>query len=211
MGRFSTVLFDWDGTLADTWKLRVAFLAHLIERFGLPVPDVEELRRNFRADYREHYAASGLSERQRQQTNMIWNAYKVGREQYSLFPGVMETIGTLSMRGVKLGVVSNGARVEVIQDTERFGIRRYLGCIVTLDDVPEFKPSPEGILHAIRLLGSSEKNTLYVGDMIEDVRAGKSAGVATAAVTSGMHFRDMLENEKPNYLFGSVNELLGLF
>ena len=80
-----------------------------------------------------------------------------------------------------------------------------------MDDTDEFKPSPRGIEIALERLGAGSSNAVYIGDMAEDILAGKRAGVKTAAVLTGVHRKDKLAREKPDYMLGSVSEVLNIF
>jgi len=78
------------------------------------------------------------------------------------------------------------------------------------DDVARGKPDPEPVRRALDALGLSERagEVLFVGDSPFDLRAGRAAGTRTAAVPWGASARSVLEAERPDFVFESLDELL---
>ena len=211
MTHFSTILFDWDGTLADTSRLRVDFIKHLLSRFGYPIPRTAHIKGLLESDYREHYKKLGLTVIQREEIPSLWKAFQEGREDYSLADGAAETLSRLKqLDGLKLGIVSNENRFELLKNISRLGLEGTFDCIIAFEDAHEFKPSPLGIRLALRELNSEASSAIYVGDMVGDIRTGKNAGVATACISKGLHPRWMLLKENPDYMLKNICSVMDL-
>jgi phosphoglycolate phosphatase len=172
-------LFDFDGTLADSFAAITASTNHVRTSYGLPALPEAEVRKfvgyglaNLLADlvpgapveeaiarYREHHAGVMVSETR-------------------LMSGVAETIPELAHRGLRLAVCSN-KRVEFTRELVRtLGLGDYFTCVLGPDDVGQRpKPDPAMLLEGLTRLKVSANDAVYVGDMIVDVQTAKAAGV----------------------------------
>ncbi len=99
------------------------------------------------------------------------------------FVGVMDVLDDLRRGGYRMGVVSSRRRHTLEWGLERTGIGAYLDIVVGLDDVSEPKPSPEGLLKALRGVGIAPTRAVYVGDSEVDVLAGRRAGTTAWRAT----------------------------
>jgi phosphoglycolate phosphatase len=181
------VLFDFDGTLADSFAAITASTNHVRQTYGLPpLPEaevrryvghglhnlMEELCPGFPADeavsrYREHHPA------------VMYSGTR-------LFPGVADTLAELHRRGVRMGVCSNKAVKFSKELTKALGIDVYLTEVLGPEDAGgKPKPDPTMLLEACRRLGVRPADTVYVGDMSIDVHAGRNAGIPVWLVHAG--------------------------
>lgn len=175
----NAVLFDFDGTLADSFAAITASTNHVRASYGLPPMAEAEVRRyvgygldNLMADlvpgapvdeavatYRTHHATVMLT-------------------QTRLMPGAVEAIPELARRGLKLAVCSN-KRVEFTRELVRaLGLSGYFVCVLGPDDVGgRAKPDPAMLLEGLTRLGIPAAEALYIGDMVVDVQTARAAGV----------------------------------
>jgi 2-phosphoglycolate phosphatase len=182
------VLFDFDGTLADSFAAIAASTNHVRHSYGLPaMPEaevrkyvghglknlMEELCPGFDAEeavrrYREHHP-----------TVMVSGT--------KLFPGVADTLRTLHARGIKLGVCSNKAVQFTRALVRDLGLGEVMSGVFGPEDAGgKPKPDPTMLHEACRRLEITPGETVYVGDMIVDVQAGKAAGIPVWLVHVGM-------------------------
>jgi len=184
------VLFDLDGTLADTAPDLAAALNKLRADQGLePVP-LERLRPFASAGARglvhigfgvkpgdDDYAAlrEAFLEAYRENTCV----------DTKLFPGVAELLAELARRSIAWGIVTNKAT----RFTERIVAALGLApaCMVCGDTTPHLKPHTAPMLHAAEQLALAAKDCLYLGDDLRDIQAGRAAGMRTIAVEWGYH------------------------
>lgn len=108
-----------------------------------------------------------------------------------------------------MAVVSNMPSLFLREHLQRFGIDGYFEAITGQDDCEEQKPSPKPILVTLEKLGSRPERSAYVGDMEEDIIAGKRARVYTFAICrdKGYHPSWRLERQNPDFLISSFEEL----
>jgi phosphoglycolate phosphatase len=196
--QISTVLFDLDGTLADTAPdLARALNELLIENARAPLP-YEMIRPQVSHGARALIALGfGLEpdtpyfELLRQRLLEIYQA-DLCRET-KLFPGMTEILDALPARGCNWGVVTNKPAFLTEPLMAALGLDTRAACIVSGDSTNNRKPHPEPMLHACALAGSRPEQCLYVGDAERDVTAGKMAGMRTLVALFGY----IGDNERP--------------
>jgi phosphoglycolate phosphatase len=184
------VLFDLDGTLADTAPdLAGAVNRMLLARGREPVP-LEALR-----PLASHGArgligrAFGLLpadagyEALRQE---FFREYEAALcEESSLFPAMAETLTALEGDGIRWGIVTNKIARFTEPLVRALGLAERAACIVSGDTTQHAKPHPAPLLHALGQVGSAADEALYVGDDLRDVQAGQAAGIRTVAAAYG--------------------------
>lgn len=184
------VLFDFDGTLADTAPdLAAAVNRMLVEQGYEPLP-LERLRPFASAGARGLlHAAFGLKPDDAE--------YKAMREEFldlyaetccretRLFPGVAELLEELGKRGLRWGVVTNKST----RFTEEILAHLELkpDCVACGDTTPHLKPHPASLLHAAEQLGLAPAACAYLGDDLRDMKAAIAAGMRPIAVDWGYH------------------------
>ncbi len=187
---FQAVLFDLDGTLADTAPdLGCAANAVLAEA-GLPPKPLAELRPYTSSGVRGLLMASfGITPEHpdypRLSTRFLEHYMNALCVHTRLFDGIPLLLDTLEQAGIAWGIVTNKRSRFTDPLVAQLGLTPRTHCVVSGDTTPEAKPSPRPILHACALLGSSPSQTLYVGDDLRDIQAGEAAGCRTAAVSYG--------------------------
>jgi HAD superfamily hydrolase (TIGR01509 family) len=181
------MLFDFDGTLADSFAAIAASTNHTRNVFGLPAMTTSDIR---------SYVGHGLVQLM---TDLVPTApsadeaVRIYREhhrtiavaQTTLLPGVAETIAELHRRGIALGVCSNKAVSFTTELEKHLFPAGTFGAVLGPEDVGRPKPDPAMLVEACRRLGVPVSESVYVGDMSVDVLTGKAAGMATWLVPGG--------------------------
>lgn len=208
---FDCLLWDIDGTLIDTTTLIVEALDHTYRTFLSRTLPPDEIRAIIGTPLvKQIYALGdprsfGVSpEAMMEEFIRYYEAHK-SRERIIDTAVAMLVAGKRS--GRPTGLVTSKNREEIANTLPRLGIAPYVDCIVSADDVQRPKPDPEGLLLALKRLSARPETTLYIGDTVHDMRAGKSARVARCAVTWGAATRAQLEAERPEYLLEDPSEL----
>jgi phosphoglycolate phosphatase len=188
--RVQAVLFDLDGTLADTSPDLTYALNQLFAKYGKPSLDYELVRKN---TSRGSVAMIQLgfdkpldeedSNQLREEFMQIYAENLCDRTQ--LFPGVNELLDVLDERELPWGIVTNkpGALAEPL--VQELGIAFRAICMVSGDSLSRRKPDPDQLHHAANMLGVEEQDIVYMGDDPRDVKAGKAAGMKTAVAAYG--------------------------
>jgi phosphoglycolate phosphatase len=109
------------------------------------------------------------------------------------YPGVRETLEKMSAIGLTLAVASNKSESHCREILRLLQSEKLFAAILGADSVTERKPSPEPLFHLMRQFGCGLEKTVMVGDSINDMRAGKAAGVFTIGCSYGYGSREELE------------------
>lgn len=183
------ILFDLDGTLADTAPDLAAAVNHLRLERGLEPAPYAVLRPTASAGARGMIgAAFGLKpgdegyETLRQQ----WFArYQAAMAVHStLFEGVPELLAGISACGMAWGIVTNKPSRFTDPLVPQIGLA-HAGCVVSGDTTPHAKPHPAPLVEGALRLGMAPEHCWYVGDDVRDVEAGRAAGMVTVACAWG--------------------------
>jgi phosphoglycolate phosphatase len=178
------ILFDWDGTLADT--LGAIYEANVTVMTGLDLPfDRDLYRRHFAPDWRVMYTRLGVPEDRLEEANTSWWA-ALGHDDTALFPGVREALERLAGAGHPLAVVTAGRSDRVGAELRRLGLEPLFGAIVYGDDFPAQKPDPAPFRAALERLGLADRiaASRYVGDTPDDMRMAVAAGARGIGIES---------------------------
>ncbi|MFV0462454.1 MAG: HAD-IA family hydrolase [Nostocoides sp.] len=184
-GPWTTVLFDFDGTLADTIPLIVASYRYTLARAGLPeVPD-EQVRswigRPLEPVLEERYPGRGA------ELTAIYRAWNLSHHDELILavPGMADALADLSRHGIRMGVVSSKATATVRLGLRAVGLDHLIDVLAGLDDTDRHKPDPAPLVCAATRLGVAPGECAYVGDADVDVLAARAAGMAAIGVTWG--------------------------
>jgi len=185
-----TVLFDLDGTLADTAPDLAYALNCLLreqERAPLPYEIIRpEVSHGATALVRLGFGLSNDDPVFGALRERLLSLYQqhLARET-RLFDGMEELLDFIEQRGMNWGVVTNKPAFLTQPLMAKLGLAKRAACIVSGDTTANKKPHPEPLLHACRLAGSEAAQCLYVGDAERDIRAGHHAGMPTLVAMFG--------------------------
>jgi 2-phosphoglycolate phosphatase len=214
-----TVIFDLDGTLVDSADAYFRLVEMTLDHLGLPSVKRERILQaadNGDFDWNLVLPPDLPVEKTHVIKKEAWDYLRViypavFAETVRLFPGVVQVIEGIAAAGMRMGIVTSTPRVSMahkIHLLKESGIEHHFGALVTADDAPRKKPDPDPLIACIRSLGSIAEKSLYVGDTRSDIRAGKAAGMKTAAVLTGFDSREVLIKEAPDLLLPSVVDLV---
>jgi 2-phosphoglycolate phosphatase len=183
------ILFDLDGTLADTAPDLAAAVNLLRTERGLAPTPYAILRPTASAGARGMIgAAFGLApgDEGYEDLRLAWfDHYQAAMAVHSsLFEGVVELLDGIRAAGMEWGIVTNKPARFTDPLVPQIGLA-HAGCIVSGDTTPHAKPHPAPLLEAARRLGIDPAHCWYVGDDLRDIEAGRAAGMVTVACNWG--------------------------
>ena len=207
--RYAAVLFDFDGTLADSYAAIAASVNHVRSQRGMTDLSIDEVKRYVGrgADYLLTHTVPGgnLAD-----DFACYRAHHPGvmLTMTHFLPGAAALLIELHLAGKKIGLCSNKPRLFSQELLEHLEAAAYFNIVLGPEDVTHPKPAPDMILRAIDRLGIPAEHVLYVGDMVVDIQTARAAGVHIWAVATGSEDRRALEDAKPNRLLADLREML---
>ena len=183
------VLFDLDGTLADSAPDLVAALATLCIEIDHAGPDPVAVSRVVSAGGRA-ILRCGLPGFDEARIEALLPRYldlyaERGNTSTELYAGIEPILEDLDARGILWGVVTNKVGWLAAPMMEHLGLSTRCAALVAGDTLPKRKPDPDPVLHACALLDVEPARTLFVGDDLRDIEAGRAAGTGTVAAAWG--------------------------
>lgn len=184
------VLFDLDGTLADTAADLAAALDAMMLADGLDALPFDQVRpwvswgamRMIRLGYGEALDEASVDALRRR----FLAHYESGLCRHSrLYPGVAELLARFEAAALPWGIVTNKPGWLTEPLLAGLGLAERAGTVICGDTLPHPKPHPMPLLHAARELGVPAANCIYVGDSVLDIKAGRAAGMYTVAAAWG--------------------------
>ena len=208
MKKLSCVIFDIDGTLAETNDLIFASFNYVAERYLRKRFAPEEITAMFGPP--EEVAIERLVGAERYPIAIadFFDFYKSNfRSMAKLHSGMLDVLRLLKLKGILLAVFTGKGSHSTDITLEELGIRQYFDMIVTGHSVTYHEPSSEGIQKVIKHFGLRRNQVLMVGDAVSDVKAAHEAGILVAAVVWDSYGKDGVMEMKTDFLFHDVKEL----
>ena len=212
--KYSTYIFDLDGTLLDTLADLAAAVNYALRQHGMPEHTIDDVRRfvgNGVRKLMERAIPDGEKNPDFEATFATFREYYMHHSLDTTrpYPGIIETLEALKAKGCRLAVVSNkmmAATKELCQhffadtievaigENEAAGIRK--------------KPAPDTVFEALRKLGEEKDSAVYVGDSDVDLETANNSGLPCISVLWGFRDRDFLIQHGAKTFISAPSELL---
>ena len=212
--KYSTYIFDLDGTLLDTLADLAAAVNYALRQHGMPEHTIDDVRRfvgNGVRKLMERAIPDGEKNPDFEATFATFREYYMHHSLDTTrpYPGIIETLEALKAKGCRLAVVSNkmmAATKELCQhffadtievaigENEAAGIRK--------------KPAPDTVFEALRQLGEEKDSAVYVGDSDVDLETANNSGLPCISVLWGFRDRDFLIQYGAKTFISAPSELL---
>ncbi len=180
------VIFDVDGTIADSMWMWKRIDKEYLERFGIPLPDTLQAEIEGWSFYetavyfkKRFQIADPVEKIMADWNEMAWEKYE---KEVPLKAGVREFMQLCKSRGIKMGIATSNSR-ELLETVERIhGLTEYISCIRTGSEVQKGKPAPDIYLAVAKELQVEPAKCLVFEDLTAGIMAGKNAGMKVCAV-----------------------------
>ncbi len=208
--RFGAVLFDLDGTLAETRRDIATAVNLMLGERGLPELAVDRVARHVGRGARVLVTRSieestGGRTPEPAEVDRAYGSFHAHYLAHLLdhshvYPGIEELLARLGGAGVAMGVVTNKPVAPARKILDALGLAPNFAIVLGGESLPQRKPDPGPLLHAREALGAGERAALMVGDSEIDIAAARAAGFPVAAVTWGFLSRELLAAASPDFL-----------
>jgi len=181
------VVFDIDGVLVDSLDANLKFFQNLFSKVGYKRPTKEEYAPLFHRPMQEVIEIL-IQSKNEEEIQKIWDE---GNNRDELYPydlvkspeRVKEIIEELH-KNYRIGVATSRVKAGIYKIPVLAEIQKYIGVTITYEDTKEHKPHPEPLLLACKKLRVEPNEAVYIGDVENDVIAGKAAGMKTILFSS---------------------------
>ncbi len=197
--QFDLIVWDWDGTLADSTGMITNAILKAAEQVGLPPITAEAASNIIGLGLRESIEAlyGNLPAEKAQALAAQYTAnYYAGESEIPLFTGAADTIKALHKRGYKLAVATGKGRRGLNLALEHCGLGKYFHATRTVDECFS-KPHPQMLDELMDMLVVIPERTLMIGDTSYDLQMAQNAGVKSIGVTYGAQKAEQWQHFNP--------------
>jgi phosphoglycolate phosphatase len=206
---FDLIVWDWDGTIANSTGTITNAIVKAAEQVGLPTLDAVAASNIIGLGLKEsiNVLYGDIPTEKAQALAVQYTAnYYAGESEIPLFDGVKETIVELNRRGYKLAVATGKGRRGLNLALQHCGLTNYFHATRTVDECFS-KPHPQMLDELMDILVVTPESTLMIGDTSYDLEMAQNAGVASVGVTFGAQTRDKLVRYNPLRIFNQFCDL----
>ena len=201
--QFDLIVWDWDGTLADSTGMITNALLKAAEQVGLPVLTPQTASNIIGLGLREaiHNLYGEIPTEQAQALAKQYTTnYYAGESEIPLFAGAADTVKALHKRGFKLAVATGKGRRGLSLALEHCGLGKYFHSTRTVDECFS-KPHPQMLDELMEYLVVMPERTLMIGDTSYDLQMAQNAGVSSIGVTYGAQTAEQWQHLNPMHQF----------
>jgi phosphoglycolate phosphatase len=203
------IIFDFDGTLIDSYGAIAESLNHVRSAHKLPPIDPEKVKSMVGHGLEELIEEAIGPERVGEGVKLFREQYaQVCEERTSVLPQVKETIESLDGRGYQMGIASNKPSYFVRDILKALEMDHLFAEVVGPNDVATPKPDPEMLEMIMMRVGLGPDEVVYVGDMLLDIEVARRSGVPIYAIPTGSATREALLEGRPDRLLHKFSDLL---
>ncbi|MBS7614375.1 HAD family phosphatase [Candidatus Bathyarchaeota archaeon] len=206
---FELVIFDWDGTLADTLPAVVSVFQKVLRGIGCKVSDeflVKRIGIGARNMFKDALRSNNILFNETTIDELMEKKAKIQLEilnQIQLFPGAVELLKSLRPK-LKLALATMSNRYIIDRMLRIRGLEGYFDFVITADDVSKPKPDPEVFVACASKIGCPPEKCLVIEDSVFGVVAARMAKMRCIAIPSGAYSKVELEKENPDLIVDSL-------
>lgn len=198
------VIFDWDGTLLDSFRADTRAYRAMFRALGIDFSDLD-LARYYSPDWYRVYRAARIPKTQWPLADRLWRfAYR--KENPRLMSAARSVLDKLN-RSFALGLVTSGDRERVVRQLGQFALQDHFPVCICSEDAFPRKPHPAPLRAAIRGMGVRAADCVYVGDTPEDILMARRAQVRSIGVVGPFPSSARLKAAHPTILIKSLKDV----
>lgn len=211
---FKFIVFDFDGTIADTHVGIIRTFQETFRQMGLPVLSEEAISATIGLTLKDgfHAAVKDLTETQATQAAEIYRKIFPGIAIpcISVFPGIIEVLEKLRGMGYRMAIATSRSHSSLETIASNIGVDSFFEVMFGAEDVVNHKPAPDMVNLVLKKYSLSPDEVLVVGDANYDLLMGQGAGCRVCGVTWGNQSREKLASVGPDYIIDDIHQLLDI-
>lgn len=207
------VLFDFDGTLADTSESVILGYKTVFDKYA----------KDLKTDYNFFHSLLGPALLEifpkyikDVDVDILIKEYreacepKMGKDYIKLYPKVIETFKALKEKNIKIGVFTSRSNKSATRLLKMLEIYDYIDIFIGFNDVNNFKPDPEGIYLALNKLNLKPNELMMVGDHAHDITASKEANIYSVGVRYSYYGSDKLKELGADFIVDDLYQIIDI-
>jgi phosphoglycolate phosphatase-like HAD superfamily hydrolase len=206
-----TIVFDFDGTLADTLPSSLMSFGSTLQHFDIDLPKPITLGTYGHQSVEGMFQQAGISDKDKL-SRLIARYNSLYREiapvNASLFPGVGKTLNILRDRGYRLAIATNESRQNLDILLDAFNMRHIFSATCCADEVKQPKPWLDMGRKVLSEIGTAAIRSLMIGDSVCDIEMARNNRMNSCAVSWGATNFDRLLDASPNWAITDITQLL---
>lgn len=215
MTAYELLIFDFDGTIADSESVILDTMRYAFETAGVPVRPDADVRSRIGLDLHEMVRVLLGADAGDPLVDEIKDLYRdkwiaEAHERITLFDGIQALLEACLDRGQELTIATGKSRIGLERSLDAHDLGRYFTAWATPDQVANGKPAPDMIELLLSTRPYDRSRTLVIGDSTLDLEMGHAAQVHTCAVAWGTHGEDSLRAAEPHWFVPTMTDLARL-
>lgn len=206
------LVFDFDGTLADTTEGILQTTRATFARMGLPIPGDADIRVGIGLPLKGSLRTAGIPVDRLDEGSDVYHEifYDIAPKHITIYPGVRESLELLAAKGLRMGIATSRTEHSLVMLLEEHGILQYFEVLGSVGCVERPKPAPDLVQWVLERFGADPAEAMVIGDTTYDIEMGKAAHCKTCAVTYGNHPLEKLLTVSPDHVVQDLRELAAL-
>ena len=207
-----TILFDFDGTIADTLPVSFEAFKYVFDKYDKRTMTDHEIVQLF-GPIEDVIIRNHLSDKDKVEYAIedFYHQYEIGHHrEFESLADIHEMLNLVKDLDINLGIVTGKSRRSLTLSLEILNLYDYFDVTISGDEVKVAKPNPEGIQKALHLLHNTPSEAIFVGDSQADIAAGYSANVKTIAAQWFKTVQSTVYETKPSHVCKTIPDFIKL-
>jgi len=206
--KYTTVLFDFDGCIADTLPIWLRSFRKIYDDMGIDISDREIIDKSFhRWDEVKEIKIPDID----LFAKTLYTYFNTYSKDLALHEGIIESIHSLREQGIKTAVVTSTLRETIDEKLDHLNMSHLFDTVLAWEDTEKNKPDPEPILEAMKRLSADPDETIMIGDNEVDIISAHKAGATSIwyypKVNEFYYPDNAFAHLKPDHTIGHFDEL----
>jgi len=199
--KIKNIIFDWSGVISDDLAPVYEAVMHVFKKLGISELTKEEYKETFFLPYIDFYRKFVPNVKKEEVDTLFLEGFKQA-SQPKIFTGVKNVLEDLNNRNIRMFVLSSHPVDSLLKEAQEYGVKNLFEKIYgSIGD------KIKGIKTLIDENGLNVAETIFIGDMVHDADAAKSANLQSALVIYGYDSRAKLERENPDFILDKLEDV----